>query len=188
MVEQATSLRRRVRAELVREITDVARRHLAARGGAALSLRAVARDMGMASSALYRYFPSRDHLLTALIVDAYDGLGSAVERAEAAVDRQELVERFAAVGHAARAWARTNPHEHALIYGIPVPGYAAPQDTIGPAGRVAVVLRDILVDARRQGRLVEPPAPGACMRLRPTWPACARSSSPTSRSLRSGGR
>src|SRR6476620_9457729 len=71
--------RERVRAELTAEITDAARRQLAEVGAAALSLRAVARDVGMASSAVYRYFPSRDELLTALIVEAYDELGDAVE-------------------------------------------------------------------------------------------------------------
>lgn len=149
-------VRERVRAELVREITDVARRHLAAEGAAALSLRAVARDVGMVSSAVYRYFPSRDHLLTALIVDAYNDLGEAVETAEAAVDRGDVAGRFAAVGRAARTWARAHPHEYALIYGSPVPGYAAPEDTVGPAVRVATVLRDVLNDAWRDGVLRAP--------------------------------
>ena len=67
----APSIRARVRAEMIDEIKTVARRHLAT-DGANLSLRAVARDMGMVSSALYRYFASRDDLLTALIIDAYD--------------------------------------------------------------------------------------------------------------------
>ena len=145
----------------MREITDVARRHLAADGAAALSLRAVARDLGLVSSALYRYFPSRDHLLTALIVDAYDALGGAAERAEAAVeDRHDAAARFVAVGRAVRAWARANPHEYALIYGSPVPGYAAPDATIAPALRVTVLLRQILVDAHCAGRLDAEPRPG----------------------------
>ncbi len=152
----AGSARQRVRAELVREITDVARRHLAADGAAALSLRAVARDVGLVSSAVYRYFPSRDHLLTALIVDAYNALGEAVETAEAAVDRADVGERFATVGRAARAWARANPHQYGLIYGSPVPGYAAPDDTVGPATRVAFVLRDILRDSWSSGALRAP--------------------------------
>lgn len=152
----ARGVRQRVRAELVREITDTARRHVATSGAAALSLRAVARDMGMVSSAVYRYFPSRDHLLTALIVDAYDALGEAVESAEAAVDRSDVGARFATVGRAARRWALANPHQYALIYGSPVPGYAAPADTIGPATRVAFVLRDVLRDAWTSGTLRAP--------------------------------
>ncbi|MET0425374.1 MAG: TetR family transcriptional regulator, partial [Actinoplanes sp.] len=86
----ASGVRARVRAEMTEEIKAVARRHLAT-DGANLSLRAVARDMGMASSAVYRYFASRDELLTAMIIDAYDALGEAAERAggtaEEPVDR-----------------------------------------------------------------------------------------------------
>ena len=76
------SARERVRAELTAEITDAARRQLAEVGAAALSLRAVARDVGMVSSAVYRYFPSRDDLLTRLIIDGYDDLGAAAEAAD----------------------------------------------------------------------------------------------------------
>src|SRR6195952_94357 len=82
--------RARVRAELTREITDVARRQLNESGAAALSLRAVARELGMVSAALYRYFPSRDDLLTTLIVDAYDAVGTAAAKAEKRVPRKDL--------------------------------------------------------------------------------------------------
>jgi len=150
------SLRARVRAELVEEIKLAARRHLAV-DGANLSLRAVARDLGMVSSALYRYFPSRDELLTALIIDAYDALGEAAEVAEARVDRADLAGRWFAVCHGIRDWAVANPHEYALLYGSPVPGYAAPQDTIGPASRPTVVLGAILRDGVASGAL-RPPA------------------------------
>src|SRR6266542_2658703 len=125
----APSIRARVRAEMTEEIKAVARRHLAA-DGANLSLRAVARDLGMVSSALYRYFASRDDLLPALILDAYDSLGDAVERADAAVDRGDVLGRWLAACRAVRAWALANPHQYALIYGSPVPGYRAPQDVI----------------------------------------------------------
>jgi AcrR family transcriptional regulator len=148
--------RDRARAELTNEIKAVGLRHLEEHGAAGVSLRAVARDLGMVSSAVYRYFPSRDHLLTALIIDAYHALGEAVETAEAAVDRADVAERFATVGRAARAWARANPHQYGLVYGSPVPGYAAPEDTIGPATRVAFVLRDVLRDAWRSGALRAP--------------------------------
>ena len=121
------------RAHLTAEITDTARRHLVEHGAAGLSLRAVSRELGMASSAIYRYFPSRDALLTQLIVDAYDALGAAVEAAEGAVDRADNLARFRAIAHSVRAWALTNPHEYALIYGSPLPGYVAPADTNDPA-------------------------------------------------------
>ncbi len=138
------------------EIKAVARRHLAT-DGANLSLRAVARDMGMVSSALYRYFASRDDLLTALILDAYNSLGTAVETADAAVtDRGRLRERWLAAGRALRGWALARPAEYALIYGSPVPGYAAPADTIAAAVRTTVVLARILSDGFASGAVTGP--------------------------------
>jgi len=143
--------RARVRDELTREIKDVARRHLADEGSAALSLRAVARELGMVSSAVYRYFPSRDDLLTALIIDAYDAVGAAAEAAEAAVRRTELTKRWLATARAVRDWALANPQEYALIFGSPVPGYRAPADTIDPAARIPLLLLRILDDALEAG-------------------------------------
>ena len=136
---------------MIEEIKTVARRHLAT-DGANLSLRAVARDMGMVSSALYRYFASRDDLLTALIIDGYNSLGAAVEAADAAVkNRSELRSRWLAAARAVRDWALANPAEYALLYGSPVPGYAAPQDTIPAAARAYVVLGSILTDGFASG-------------------------------------
>jgi AcrR family transcriptional regulator len=149
----AASLRARVRAEMTDEIKQTARRHLAIEGAPNLSLRAVARDLGMVSSAIYRYFASRDELLTVLIIDAYNSLGGAAEAAEAAVDRTDLLGRWCAVWHGVRDWALANPHEYALVYGSPVPGYAAPQDTVGPASRPTVVLSGILADGVAAGVL-----------------------------------
>lgn len=147
-------IRERVRDELIREIKDVARTHLSDRGASELSVRAITRDMGMASSAVYRYFPSRDALLTALIIDAYDGVGSAAAKAEARVPRHDHLGRWIAVFRAVRTWARKHQYEYALIYGSPVPGYVAPATTAGPAGRVPLVLAQIVVDAARDARLV----------------------------------
>jgi AcrR family transcriptional regulator len=148
----AASIRARVRAEMTEEIKAAARRHLAV-DGANLSLRAVARELGMVSSAVYRYFASRDDLLTALIVDAYDAVGAAAERAEAPVDRDDLLGRWLATCHAVRQWGLDNPHEYALIYGSPVPGYAAPQDTITPAIRVPLLIGGILRDGSAAEKL-----------------------------------
>jgi AcrR family transcriptional regulator len=149
----APTARDRARAELTDEIKAVARRHLADQGSAALSLRAVAREVGMVSSAVYRYFPSRDELLTALIIDAYDAVGTAAEAALAAHRRRGAAARWLAVTQAIRAWALAHPHEYALIYGSPVPGYAAPQDTIDPASRVALALLQIVVDGVAAGEI-----------------------------------
>ncbi len=145
--------RERARAQITREILQAARQHLATDGAPALSLRAIARDLGMASSAVYRYVASRDELLTRLIIDAYDSLGAAAEAAEGAVDRDDLTGRWSTVCNAVRRWALANPNEYALIYGSPVPGYVAPPDTIAPASRVSALLVRILVDATAKGRL-----------------------------------
>ncbi|HWS37525.1 MAG TPA: TetR/AcrR family transcriptional regulator [Actinoplanes sp.] len=144
------TLRARVRAEMTEEIKTVARQHLAS-DGANLSLRAVARDLGMASSAVYRYFASRDELLTALIIDAYTTVGDAAE--QAAADETTALGKWLAAAHAARDWALANPHEWALIYGSPVPGYQAPQDTIGPATRLLLQMGQALAEAYQQGDL-----------------------------------
>ncbi len=143
--------RDRARAELTREIKDEARRQLADAGAGRLSLRAVARQLGMVSSALYRYFPSRDDLLTALIIDAYNTLGAAAEAADASVPGTDLRGRWRGTYRAIRHWARQHPHEYALIYGSPVPGYQAPRDTVTPAARVPLVLVGILRDSHNAG-------------------------------------
>ncbi|MCG3040674.1 TetR/AcrR family transcriptional regulator [Streptomyces fenghuangensis] len=148
--------RERARAEITAAIKEEARRQLAEEGAARLSLRAVARELGMVSSALYRYFPSRDDLLTALIIDAYDAIGSTAERALAAADRDAPVARWRAVCRAVRQWALSRPHEYALIYGSPVPGYSAPRSTVAPASRVGLALIVVVRDARAAGALSEP--------------------------------
>lgn len=143
--------RERARAEITREITDVARAHLAVDGAGHLSLRAIAREMGMSSSALFRYFPTRDALLTTLIVESYSALADDAEQAEARVHDGTVEERWMAVCHAVRDWAVAHPHEYALIFGTPVPGYAAPEDTVAPASRVPVLLGTLLGDLVTSG-------------------------------------
>jgi AcrR family transcriptional regulator len=145
--------RERTRAEITRQILDTARRHLATEGASGLSLRAIARELGASSSAVYRYVASRDELLTRLIVAAYDALGAAAETAEAAVARADLPGRWSAACAAVRDWALANPNEYALIYGTPVPGYIAPPATIAPAARVSNVLLGILADAAERSTL-----------------------------------
>jgi len=153
--------RERARVELTREIKEEARRQLAQAGAGGLSLRAVARELGMVSSALYRYYPSRDDLLTALIIDAYDALGDAAEQAIAALVTPPAapLDRWLAACGAIRDWARSHPHEYALIYGSPVPGYRAPPTTVGPASRVPLAFIGILASAAASGELAAP-APG----------------------------
>jgi len=143
-------VREEQRAHQIETIKRVARELLATAGSEGLVLRAIAREMGQTSSALYRYFANRDELLTALIVDAYNDLGAVVERAEAKVDRNEYFERFAATGKAIRRWALAHPHEYALIFGTPIPNYQAPPETIVAASRVVLVLATIVNDLPRK--------------------------------------
>jgi AcrR family transcriptional regulator len=135
------------RANQIVLIKSTARRLLAEHGASGLSLREVAREMGQTSSALYRYFANRDELLTALILDAYDELGAATERAEGRVDRSAVRDRWFAAGRAIRRWAVGHPHEYALLFGSPVPGYHAPEDTVAAATRVTMVIAGIVNDA-----------------------------------------
>jgi AcrR family transcriptional regulator len=106
----------------------------------------------MVSSAVYRYFESRDALLTALIVDAFDAVGAAAEAAVAGLPNDVLA-RWRAAATDIRAWALANPHDYALVYGSPVPGYEAPQDTITPAARVSLVMLRILADGVACGQI-----------------------------------
>jgi AcrR family transcriptional regulator len=111
----------------------------------------------MAPSALYRYFPSRDDLLTALIRDGYETMAAAARLAETQIPRNDLRERWLAVGHGVRGWALAHPAEYGLLYGNPIPGYSAPQDTVAPAAAVILMLAEIAAAARPAGAL--PPAP-----------------------------
>ena len=149
--------RERGRAELTARILEIARRHLAEQGAPALSLRAISRELQMASSAIYRYFPSRDELLTALIIEAYDAVGEAAERA-VAERGGDVTARWLALAGAVRSWAIAHPHQYALVYGSPVPGYAAPATTVDPAARVALAFLGIVADGVADGGIVPGPA------------------------------
>jgi AcrR family transcriptional regulator len=160
----ARTARALARETITREILDSARARLSTDGPAALSLRAVARDVEMVSSAVYRYFPSRDALLTALLIEAYDELGEAAEAADARVaDRMDTAGRWLATFRGVREWCVAHPGEFGLLYGTPVPGYSAPRDTVDPATRVVRVLIRIVGDAHAAGARprVVPAAPAA---------------------------
>jgi AcrR family transcriptional regulator len=150
--------RERARHEITREITDEARRQLARVGAEALSLRAVARELGLVSSALYRYFPSRDDLLTALIMEAYDALGDAAQEADRRAGLHPS-HRWRAVCAGIRDWSRRHRHEYELIYGSPVPGYQAPRTTVAPAARVPLLVIGIVRDCWLAGALRVPADP-----------------------------
>ncbi len=147
----ARTARERARAEINAEILAAAQRQLATVGPSGLSLRAVARELGLASSAVYRYVASRDELLTRLIIAAYDSLGMAAEAA--AAGEGSPIERWLATAAAIRRWAIDHPHDYALVFGTPVPGYAAPEDTTSSGTRASLALVGIVVDAWDAGAL-----------------------------------
>src|SRR5689334_10083726 len=119
-------VRARRRDDVTRRVLEIGRRHLTEYGAAALSLRAVTRDLGMVSSAVYRYVANRDELLTLLVVDAYTELADAVDARLAEIHRAGWDTRIVAVGVEVRQWALREPARYALLYGSPVPGYEAP--------------------------------------------------------------
>ncbi len=135
--------RQESRERIEAQIIEVGRRQLLTHGAAGLSLRAVARDLGMVSSAVYRYVSSRDELLTLLLIDAYSDLADAVDRAREAAPAPSWRDDIATIAHAMRDWALAHPARWALLYGSPVPGYhAPPEQTVVPGTRVVAAFFD----------------------------------------------
>ncbi len=146
--------RERARIQTMQDIIRIGRGQLALHGAAALSLRAVARDLGIVSSAVYRYVKNRDDLLTLLVVDGYDELGDEIDLRLAAVSAGDFREQFRTLARAVRTWAMREPARYALLFGSPVPGYEAPAErTSGPGTRVVSRLIGILEGAHVAGKL-----------------------------------
>lgn len=129
---QPPTRRARLRAETTREIKAIALDHAATGGPDAISLRAIARDMGMTAGAIYSYFPTRDDLVTTLINEVYEALTDAVSVALAAVPREDAARRILVWGEAFRDWSLANPAGFKLIYGDAVSGYRAPEGGAAP--------------------------------------------------------
>ncbi|MGW0249179.1 TetR/AcrR family transcriptional regulator [Nocardia goodfellowii] len=161
-----TTPRARARAQTMEDIVRIGRRHLATDGAAALSLRAVARDLGVVSSAVYRYVRSRDELLTLLVVDGYNALGDAVDTALADAP-DDPKEQLRVLARTVRAWARAEPARYGLLFGTPVPGYDAPvEQTTAPGTRVITTLQVLFARAYERGMLTAPdPLPGVSTAL-----------------------
>jgi len=149
--------RQQARIEAIARIKAIARRQIGHGGAGALSLREIAKEMGLVSSAVYRYVPSREALLTELIADAYDRLGAIAEAADAAVDPDDAAGRWRAAAGALRSWALAHPTDHTLVFGPPVPGYDAPEQTFAPAQRWIEILLEVL--RRAAPRDLPAPAP-----------------------------
>src|SRR6201984_1538172 len=153
--------RRESRERIEAQIIELGRRQLVEHGAAGLSLRAIARDLGMVSSAVYRYVSSRDELLTLLLVDAYSDLADAVDRARETVGDQ-WGDDVIAIARAARRWAVGHPAGWVLLYGTPVSGYRARAERTGRVGtRVAGAFFDAVAAGIATGdiRLTDDVAP-----------------------------
>ncbi|WP_329284388.1 TetR/AcrR family transcriptional regulator [Streptomyces sp. NBC_01455] len=161
------SLRRRRRAAAVQEILDAAERHIAEHGPAALSLRAIARSLGMTVQALYHYFPSRDDLVTALIAKAYDALTEAVQAAVDAATGDSPQERVLVAAEGYRQWAITHPERFQLLYGTPLRYYAAPVEgpTTQAVRQMSAIFERELFDGFTTAQLAAADTPGLSAEL-----------------------
>ncbi|KUN65116.1 TetR family transcriptional regulator [Streptomyces canus] len=133
---EAKTPRERYRAQVRTEIKDRAWEQIATAGASALSLNAIAKQLGMSGPALYRYYAGRDELITELVRDAYRSLADAFRAASpSGADVTTLA-------HALRAWALEDPQRYFLIYGTPVPGYHAPDDITAIASEIMATILD----------------------------------------------
>jgi len=114
-------------------IKETAWKQIAEFGAPALSLRAIARELKITAPAIYNYFPDRDALVTALIIDAFTLFGDWQLEARDAVPEPDLLGRMNAIGLAYRDWAHTFPQRYQLIFGTPIPGYEGPIEKIFPS-------------------------------------------------------
>jgi AcrR family transcriptional regulator len=153
------SVRDRRRAETVREIKAAALEQLAEGGPSGLSLRGVARAVGMTVQSLYHYFDNRDELLTALVVDGHRALAAAVEDAADATRGRPQAERLFAASNAYRRWALANRPAFLLLYGTPVPGYEPPsrEEVIRASVSLAEPFLDVVFDGWSAEQLARVP-------------------------------
>lgn len=158
LLHHIASRRERARAATIDEIKQTAQRLMREQGTTDVRFSDIAREMGMTAPALYRYFADRDELLTALIVDAYDDLAEVVTEAQENVAVDDPSGRLMAVSQAYRSWARREPQRFALILGMPVPGYAAPEEgpTTEAARRAMLQLKALFFDAHER-KVLKPP-------------------------------
>lgn len=144
-------------ADMPSQIKAAARRQMAEHGTAGISLRGIARELGITAPAIYNYFPRLDDLITALIVDAFNALADAIQAADAAVPSDLCGPKIIASCLAYRAWAVAHPVDFQLIYGNPIPGYVAPAEiTVPLARRPFDGLFRLFQDAYQSGELIIP--------------------------------
>lgn len=129
------------------QIKQTARRLLVDGGPAAMSLRAIARAMGMTAPAIYRYFASLDALVVALTADLQDELRRSVEAARDRVPDDRPLDRLGEMARGFRNWARQHPTEFALMFGSPVPGVTDFDRLAGPVYDTGARLGAAFLDA-----------------------------------------
>ncbi len=135
-------------------IKETAWRQIAERGAPALSLRAIARELNVTAPAIYNYFPDRDALVTALIIDAFNSLGDSQLEARDRVPPEDIVGRLRATGLAYRTWAHTYPQRYQLIFGAPIPHYVEPVEQVLPSSaRSLSALVGVIEQLRKAGKL-----------------------------------
>ena len=135
-------------------IKDTAWKQIAELGAPALSLRAIARELNISAPAIYNYFPDRDALVTALIIDAYTSFGDSQIEARDAVPAKDVSERLKAIGLAYRTWAHTYPQRYQLIFGTPIPGYESPVEKVFPSSARSIsALFHVVESVRAAGKL-----------------------------------
>ncbi len=155
---EAPNRRERARAAMLDEIKQTALELMAAHGSTDVRFVDIARAMGLTAPALYRYYADRDELLTAMVVDSFDDLAMSLAGARNSVPTDDLGGQLLATCSAYRHWASASPQRFALIFGQPVPGYAAPENgpTTEAAERAMGILAGIVVAAIQRGELREP--------------------------------
>jgi AcrR family transcriptional regulator len=141
------------------DIKQVARELMHEHGTAGLTLRGIAREMGLTAPAIYHYYPRLDDLITALIIDAYEAVAAAIEDAIAGAEPAGPVRQLVASFDAFRAWGLRHRIEFQLIYGNPIPGYSAPDEVTTPlARRPFAAIGQVLFTLEQEGRLAAPPS------------------------------
>ena len=153
-----TSRRERVRAATIDEIKQTALDLMREQETTDIRFTDIARAMGMTAPALYRYFGDRDELLTHLITDAFADLGACIAAAREAIPPDDIGGRWVAAASAYRDWARSRPQQFSLVLGMPVPGYAAPDEgpTTQAAKQAMHELEELFISAATSGRLGPP--------------------------------
>jgi AcrR family transcriptional regulator len=156
---EPSTIRERYRAQVRAEVKQAALAQLAQAGPGGISISAIGRQLGVSGPALYRYFASRDELLTELVIDAYHDLADALTAATSHVPGQDPRGRLEALARAYRSWALAQPHRYRLLFGPPLPGYDAHAQRLTDAAQKAMNLLLDILGAAGDRAAIPPPQP-----------------------------